>query len=76
MQSFEPYTYIEFISEFERLRQKDITMADVDEFETRSELFYNQLNHSEEPMADVQLRQSIKNKVRYLRKRVRNTLNK
>lgn len=41
MQSFEPYTYIEFISEFERLRQKDITMTDVDEFETRSELFYN-----------------------------------
>ena len=74
MQSFEPYTYTEFMAEFERLRRSNITMDDVAEFKSRQELFYNQLDHSEEPMADNQLRQSIRNKVKYLKNKVLNSL--
>lgn len=74
MQSFEPYTYAEFMAEFERLRRSNITMDDVAEFKSRQELFYNQLDHSEEPMADSQLRQSIRNKVKYLKNKVLNSL--
>lgn len=74
MQSFEPYTYKEFMAEFERLRRSNITMDDVAEFKSRQELFYNQLDHSEEPMADSQLRQSIRNKVKYLKNKVLNSL--
>lgn len=74
MQSFEPYTYTEFMVEFERLRRSNITMDDVAEFKSRQELFYNQLDHSEEPMADSQLRQSIRNKVKYLKNKVLNSL--
>lgn len=74
MQSFEPYNYTEFMAEFERLRRSNITMDDVAEFKSRQELFYNQLDHSEEPMADSQLRQSIRNKVKYLKNKVLNSL--
>lgn len=74
MQSFEPYTYTEFMAEFERLRRSNITMDDVAEFKSRQELFYNQLDHSKEPMADHQLRQSIRNKVKYLKNKVLNSL--
>lgn len=74
MQSFEPYNYTEFMAEFERLRRSNITMDDVAEFKSRQELFYNQLDHSEEPMADNQLRQSIRNKVKYLKNKVLNSL--
>lgn len=74
MRSFEPYTYTEFMAEFERLRRSNITMDDVAEFKSRQELFYNQLDHTEEPMADHQLRQSIRNKVKYLKNKVLNSL--